>query len=98
MRENPDELQRRIEALQERVSRLSLAILRISASLDLDTVLQEVVDSARALTGARYGLIATVDDAGRAPGVRHLRLDARRTQPTGRLVRRTAALQALPGP
>ena len=66
MRENPDELQRRIEALQERVSRLSVAILRISASLDLDTVLQEVVDSARALTGARYGLIATVDDAGRA--------------------------------
>ncbi len=62
MTKHPDAL--RIEALQERFSRLCGAILRISASLDLETVLQEVVDSARALTGARYGLIATVDDAG----------------------------------
>ena len=65
MNEHPDELRQQIEALQERVSRLSAAVLRISASLDLDTVLQEVVDSARALTGARYGLIATVDETGR---------------------------------
>ncbi len=62
--EHPDELRQQIEALQERVSRLSAAVLRISASLDLDTVLQEVVDSARALTGARYGAIATVDETG----------------------------------
>ena len=40
------------------------AILRISASLDPVTVLHEVVDSARALTGSRYGMIATVDEAG----------------------------------
>ena len=60
-----DELRRQIEALQERVSRLSAAVLRISISLDLDTVLQEVVDSGRALTGARYGVIATVDEAER---------------------------------
>ncbi len=59
------ELRREIEALRERVSRLSAAVLRASASLDLDTVLQEVVDSARVLTGARYGVIATVDGAGR---------------------------------
>ena len=58
------ELQREIEALRERVSRLSAAVLRANASLDLDTVLQEVVDSARVLTGARYGVIATVDAAG----------------------------------
>ena len=58
------ELQREIEALRERVSRLSAAVLRANASLDLDTVLQEVVDSARALTGARYGVIATLDGAG----------------------------------
>ncbi|WP_419860406.1 ATP-binding protein [Candidatus Palauibacter sp.] len=58
------ELQREIEALRERVSRLSAAVLRANASLDLDTVLQEVVDSARALTGARYGVIATLDAAG----------------------------------
>ena len=58
----PDELRRRIEALEERASRLSGAVLRISSSLDLDTVLQEVVDSARALTGARYGVLVAVDD------------------------------------
>ncbi len=51
-------------ALNERISRLSAAILRVSASLDLDTVLQEVVDSACALTDARYGIITTIDDAG----------------------------------
>ena len=50
----------------ERVSRLSAAILRINASLDVDTVLREVVDSARALTAAHYGVIATVDEAGQA--------------------------------
>ena len=60
----PDELRQENAALRERISMLSAAILRISASLDLDTVLREVVDSARALTGARYGMIATVDDAG----------------------------------
>ena len=59
-----DELRRENEALRERISTLSAAILRISASLDLDTVLREVVESARALTGARYGVIATVDEAG----------------------------------
>ena len=61
------ELRREIEALRERVSRLSAAVLRANSSLDLDTVLQEVVESARALTGARYGVIATVDGAGK-PG------------------------------
>ena len=50
--------------LRDRVSGLSGAIARISASLDLDTVLHEVVDAARALTGARCGCIATTDGAG----------------------------------
>jgi len=48
-------------------SALSAAVLRIGASLDLDTVLKEVVDAARALTGADCGAIATVDADGR-PG------------------------------
>ena len=48
----------------EGVAALSAAILRISASLDVDTVLREIVDSARALTGARYGMIATLDAGG----------------------------------
>ena len=53
------------ETPRERISRLSAAILRISASLDVATVLREVVESARALTGARNGIIAAVDEAGR---------------------------------
>ena len=52
------------EAPRELDSRLSAAILRISASLELDTVLPEILDSARALTGARCGVITTVDEAG----------------------------------
>ena len=46
-----------IEALQDRLSRLSEASLRINESLDLDTVLQGALDSARSLTRARYGVI-----------------------------------------
>ena len=59
-----DALRRENEALRDRISRLSEAILRISGSLDLSTVLREIVDSARALTGARYGVITTVADGG----------------------------------
>ena len=58
-----DELRREVEALRHRLSRLSAASLRINASLDFDTVLQGVLDSARSLTGARYGVL-TLDDAG----------------------------------
>ena len=59
-----DDPRQQVAALRERLSALHAAILRISASLDVDTVLREVVDSARALTGARYGMIATVDESG----------------------------------
>ena len=58
MKDNSGDLRRQIDALDERLSRLSAAVLRISSSLDLDTVLEEVVDSALALTGARKGTIA----------------------------------------
>ena len=51
-------------ALQDRLSRLSVAVLRISASLDVNTVLNEVVESARALTGAGCGAITTMDASG----------------------------------
>ncbi len=60
-----DALRREVEALRERSSQLNTAILRISASLDVDTVLNEVVASARTLTAARYGTITTADDKGR---------------------------------
>ena len=61
---NDEEPRGENEALRERISRLSAAVLRISSSLDLGTVLREVVDSARALTGARYGVITTIGEAG----------------------------------
>ena len=59
-----NEMEAEIRALRERLSRLCAAVLRISSSLDLDTVLREVVASARALTGARYGVITTIDKTG----------------------------------
>ena len=62
--ESYEELRREIDGLRERVSRLCAAVHRISASLDLDTVLHEVVESARELTGSRYGLVTTIDEAG----------------------------------
>ena len=52
------------EMLRGRLSRLTEAILRISENLDLDVVLQEIVDSARSLTDARYGAITTMDESG----------------------------------
>ena len=61
--QRPEELRREIEALRERISKLSAASLRISSSLDLNTVLREVVESARELTGARYGAITILDDS-----------------------------------
>ena len=61
-----DELRREIDEQRVRLSRLSEASVRVSESLDLDTVLHEVVESARALTGARYGVIVTIDASGQA--------------------------------
>ena len=62
-----DEAKRQVEALRERISRLCAAVGHITASLDLETVLRGILESARGLTGARYGAIATIDKAG-APG------------------------------
>ena len=58
-------LDQEISDLRDRLSRLSEASVRISESLDLDTVLQGILDSARELTEAGYGVIATSDDSGR---------------------------------
>ncbi|WP_419862594.1 ATP-binding protein [Candidatus Poriferisodalis sp.] len=59
-----DRLSAENEMLRSRLAGLTEAILRISEDLDLDVVLQQVVDGARILTGARYGAITTMDDAG----------------------------------
>ena len=46
------------------MSNLIDALRRIGENLDVTTVLREVINSARALTGARYGMIITVDASG----------------------------------
>ena len=53
---NSEELLRENAALRERLSRQSQATRRINESLDFDTVLQEVLDSARALTASVIGV------------------------------------------
>ena len=58
------ELERENAALRDRLSRLSQASLRINENLDFEGVLQEVVDSARAITDARFGGLTTVDGSG----------------------------------
>ena len=50
--------------LRDRLSRLSQASLRINDSLDLETVLQDVLDSASLLTAARFGVITTLHESG----------------------------------
>ena len=63
----PDEaslLRRQNAELKKRLSRLIDASRRISGSLDTDTVLEEVIGSARSLTGARYGVLLTYDEHG----------------------------------
>ena len=71
-----------IEALRERLSRLSQASLRINDSLDFDQVLQGALDSARSLTSARYGVMTLLDDAG---GVQHFLASGMSAQEAERL-------------
>ncbi len=59
-----DELLQEIESLRTRLSTLSEASRRVSENLDLNVVLQEVIDNARYLTGARYGALLTYEPSG----------------------------------
>ena len=59
-----DELLQENRALRDRLSRLSEASVRINESLDFNVVLQEVIDNARHLANARYGVIASMNEAG----------------------------------
>ena len=54
-----------MRALQERLTKLSEASLRINEDLDYHSVLQEVTNSARGLTGAEYGATTVLDQANR---------------------------------
>ncbi len=59
-----DQPQGEIEALRERLSRLSAASQHINESLDFDQVLQGTLDAARSLTGAHYGVMTLLNDEG----------------------------------
>ena len=59
-----DDLLQEIESLRRRLSTLSETSGRVSENLDLNVVLQEVIESARSLTGARYGALLTYEQSG----------------------------------
>jgi GAF domain-containing protein len=59
------ELAHEVTELRQRLTRLAEASLRINESLDFDTVLQGVLDSARSLTNARYGVMTLHGDGDR---------------------------------
>ena len=60
--ENPED-----QSPGDRLSRLSQASIRITETLDLNSVLQGVVDGACSLTGARRGGVTVLSDGGQAP-------------------------------
>ena len=72
-----------LRALQERLTKLSEASLRINENLDFDSVLQDVVDSARNISDARYGGMTVLNDAGRFEQFVTLRLDGRGAPDSG---------------
>ena len=59
-----DERDQQRESPYNRLAKLSEASLRINESLDLDTVLQRILDSARSLTDAWCSVLVTLDDKG----------------------------------
>ena len=63
---NPSrDLERDNVRLRERMSRMGKAFLRINETLDFKSVLQGVLDSARSLTYAKYGMMTLLEDGGR---------------------------------
>ena len=57
---------REVRMLRERLTRLSEASVWTDNSLGLEALLQEVLESARALTDSRYGVVVLLDDSGNA--------------------------------
>ncbi len=89
------------EPSRDRLSRLSQASLRINESLDVDTALRAVMDSARSLTRATHAVITTLDDSGTVED--HLALgldpdDVERLWQAPEGTRFFEYLNALPGP
>ena len=64
-----DRLSRENQALRDRLATLGQASLQINQDADLDLILQNVVDSARSLTGASYGTVVIFDRVGPNQGL-----------------------------
>ena len=97
----PDQRDQQIRDLQERLTHLSEAGRLINGSLDLDTILRSVVDSARNLTGSRYAVILTCTEQNEiddfvVSGMTDEQTQALRDMPDGR--RLTGYLNSQPGP
>ena len=52
------------DAAHDPMSRMAEACFRVTGMLDVDEAVQALVDEARAITDARYGVLVTFDDAG----------------------------------
>ncbi len=57
--------EREVEQLRQRLTRMGKAFLQINENPDFTAVLQSVLDSARSLTEARYGMMTLVEDGER---------------------------------
>ena len=73
--ENDGQPAQGLDSPGDRLSRLSQASLRINESLDVETALRAVMDSARSLTRATHAVITTLDDSGRVEDHLALGLD-----------------------
>ena len=72
-----DNRQHSTKTLQARLSTLNQAVTRIKEITDLENVLQEVIDSAREITNARYGVITFLTDPPREYRVNWAAVDDR---------------------
>ena len=75
-----EKLQQEVETLRDRLARLNEASRRINDSLDFESVLQGVLDSACLLTNARYGVITLHNELGERPTFLTSRLTPEVTQ------------------
>ena len=73
--QNPDGLGKLLEST-EQTERVLQAIARIGSHLDVEPTLRSVVAEAMALTGCRYGALATRDPDGRLTSFVHVGLNA----------------------
>ena len=84
-----DLCQRAHSLLVDQLLRLNEASLRVANTLEFNDTLQEITDGARYLTGARYGVLALLDEFGSlgqtvASGVEPHQLDRMTTPPIGK--------------